>query len=162
MDDSLQLADRWERLSRKYEEDNFLLEKQLVETRIERDELKKKYDKEKSYGTLKSVLLFFVIVMMGGALVGAAYYYTEFDKLATRYNELKAANMQGTSQRDAVINDEKAQIKSLESQLSQLRSEKEGLSQQISSLQTQLQEKNALLTALQKAYNALKKKCGVP
>jgi len=64
MEDSLQIADRWERLSRKYEEDNFLLEKQLVETRIERDELRKKYDKEKSYGTLKSILLFLVLVFL--------------------------------------------------------------------------------------------------
>jgi len=162
MDDSLHLADRWERLSRKYEEDNFLLEKQLVETRIERDELKKRFDKEKSYGTVKSILLVLVILMMGGAIFGAAYYYTEFDKLTTKYNDLKAANMQGISQRDASVNDLRGQIDSLTRQLSEARQANEGIQTQMTSFQTQLQEKNALLTALQKAYNALKKKCGTP
>jgi DNA repair exonuclease SbcCD ATPase subunit len=162
MDDSHQLADRWERLSRKYEEDNFLLEKQLVETRIERDELKKKFDREKSYGTLKSVLLFVIIVFLGASVFGAAYYYTEFDKLATRYNELKASNMQATSVRDSTINDLRGQVDSLTAQLSQARLDNDTLTQQIQSLTTQLEQKTALLTSLQKAYNALKKKCGSP
>ncbi len=162
MDDSHQLADRWERLSRKYEEDNFLLEKQLVETRIERDELKKKHEREKSYGTLKSILLVVIIIFMGASVFGAAYYYTEFDKLVTRYDQLKASNMQATSVRDSTINDLRGQVDSLTSQLSQMRLDNDGLQQQISSLTSQLQQKSALLTALQKAYNALKQKCGSP
>lgn len=155
MEESFELADRWERIAKRYEEDNFLLEKQLVETRIERDEWKRRQEKERSknWGWALALLSIFLILSASGL----AYFASEYDRLSKENRTLRVdleAEQQARISMETELN---TTIGELQSQVSTLETDKAALEQQVAQLQKDLNEKEKLIEDLQRIIKNLKK-----
>lgn len=154
MEESFELADRWERIAKRYEEDNFLLEKQLVETKIERDEWKKKYKKEKSKNWGWALALLSVLLIL--SVAGLTYFATEYDRLSKENRSLTTQLDMEQEARIAIETELKAKVDELESEVSQLKSDKEQLEEQVSQLQKELDDKKKLVEELQRIIKNLR------
>lgn len=155
MEESFELADRWERVAKRYEEDNFLLEKQLVETRIERDEWKRQHEKErkKNWGWALALLSVFLIL----SAAGLAYFATGYDRLTKENRSLKV-DLEGEQQaRIAMETELNAKIEELQSEVSTLKKDKASLETQVTLLQKDLNDKKKLIEELQRIITNLKK-----
>lgn len=154
MEESFELADRWERIAKRYEEDNFLLEKQLVETRIERDEWKKRHEKEKKKSWGWALALLSILLILSAA--GLAYFATEYDRLSKQNRTLQSSLDDEQQARMALETELNAQISQLETQISQLQAENETLSSQNASIQKELNDKKKLVEELQRIIKNLR------
>lgn len=154
MEESFELADRWERIAKRYEEDNFLLEKQLVETKIERDEWKRLTEKErrKNWGWALAILSILLIL----SAAGLAYFVTEYDRLTKENRSLKSSLEAEKEARLSLETELYSKIDELQSQVSALENDKETLESQISQLQKDLNEKKELIEELQKIIKNLR------
>ncbi|MBU7043577.1 MAG: hypothetical protein HXS47_08300 [Theionarchaea archaeon] len=155
MEESFELADRWERIAKRYEEDNFLLEKQLVETRIERDEWKKRHEKEKKKSWGWALALLSILLILSAA--GLAYFATEYDRLSKQNRTLQSSLDDEQQARMALETELYERISQLETQISQLQAENETLSSQNASIQKELSDKKKLVEELQKIIKNLRK-----
>jgi uncharacterized protein HemX len=154
MEESFELADRWERIAKRYEEDNFLLEKHLVETKIERDEWKKKYTKEKSKNWGWALALLSILLIL--SVAGLTYFATEYDRLT---KENRSLGTQLNIEQDTRISLEtelQTKIDDLESEVLQLQSDNEQLENQVTQLQRELDDKEKLVEELQKIIKNLR------
>jgi uncharacterized protein HemX len=154
MEESFELADRWERIAKRYEEDNFLLEKQLVETRIERDEWKRQFEKEKGKNWGWALALLSVLLILSAA--GLAYFATGYDSL-TKENQLLQSTLD--VERDARISLETElyeELAELKDQVSSLEEENALLESTNADLQKELDDKQKLIEELQKIIKNLR------
>ena len=154
MEESFELADRWERIAKRYEEDNFLLEKQLVETRIERDEWKRQLEKEKKKNWGWALALLSVLLILSAA--GLAYFATGYDTL-TKENRSLQSNLD--SERDARISLETelySKVAELEDQVSALEEENATLKSENADLQKEIEDKKKLIEELQRIIKNLR------
>ncbi len=154
MEESFELADRWERIAKRYEEDNFLLEKQLVETRIERDEWKRHLEKErkKNWGWALAILSIFFIL----SAAGLVYFATEYDRLTRENRSLQSSLDLEQETRITLETELTERVNQLEAEVSQLEQDKSSLEGQVSQLQKDLNEKKKLIEELQRIIKNLK------
>ncbi len=154
MEESFELADRWERIAKRYEEDNFLLEKQLVETKIERDEWKRLTEKErrKNWGWALAILSILLIL----SAAGLAYFVSEYDRLTKENRSLNSSLEAEQEARLSLETELYSKIDELQSQVSTLENDNEALESQISQLQKDLNEKKQLIEELQKIIKNLR------
>ena len=154
MEETFELADRWERIAKRYEEDNFLLEKQLVETKIERDEWRRHYDKEKGKSWGWALALLSVLLILSAA--GLAYFATEYDRL-TKENRSLQSNLEVEQDARAALETELyAKLDELESEVSTLKEDNASLETQVTQLQKELDDKKELIEELQKIIKNLR------
>ncbi len=154
MEESFELADRWERIAKRYEEDNFLLEKQLVETRIERDEWKRQLEKErkKSWGWALALLSILLIL----SVAGLTYFATEYDRLTKENRSLQSKLEVEQDARISLETELYDKIDELEAEVSTLQDDNASLNSQVSQLQRELDEKKELIEELQKIIKNLR------
>ncbi|KYK34995.1 MAG: hypothetical protein HXS46_01705 [Theionarchaea archaeon] len=154
MEESFELADRWERIAKRYEEDNFLLEKQLVETKIERDEWKKQYKREKSKNWGWALALLSVLLILSAA--GLAYFATEYDRL-TKENRSLQSDLDAEQQARVSLESELyTRIDELESEVSALKEDKSTLESQVAQLEREVSDKQELIEELQRIIKNLR------
>lgn len=154
MEESFELADRWERIAKRYEEDNFLLEKQLVETRIERDEWKRHLEKERKKNWGWALALLSILLILSAA--GLAYFASEYDRLTKENRSLQSAL---DVERDARISLETElydKIDQLEDEVSSLEDSNASLESQVSQLQKEVDDKKKLIEELQRIIKNLR------
>jgi uncharacterized protein HemX len=154
MEESFELADRWERVAKRYEEDNFLLEKQLIETRIERDEWKKRHEKEKKKSWGWALALLSILLILSAA--GLAYFATEYDRLSKQNRTLQSLLDDEQQARISLENELNDRISQLESQISELQAENDSLTSQNTDIQKELNDKKRLVEELQKIIKNLR------
>ncbi len=154
MEETFELADRWERIAKRYEEDNFLLEKQVVETKIERDEWKRHYEKEKSKSWGWALALLSVLLILSAA--GLAYFATEYDRL-TKENRSLQSNLEAEQAARLSLETELyTKLNELESEVSALEESNSSLEAQVEQLQKELDDKKKLIEELQKIIKNLR------
>jgi uncharacterized protein HemX len=154
MEESFELADRWERIAKRYEEDNFLLEKQLVETKIERDQWKREFKKEKSKNWGWALALLSVLLILCAA--GLVYYVTEYDRLTKETRSLQSkleAEQQTRINLETELYDK---IDQLEAENSQLQDDKTSLESQVAQLEKDVADRKKLIEELQRIIKNLK------
>ncbi len=154
MEESFELADRWERIAKRYEEDNFLLEKQLVETRIERDEWKRHLEKERKKNWGWALALLSILLILSAA--GLAYFASEYDRLTKENRSLQSSL---DVERDARISLETElydKIDQLEDEVSTLEDSNASLESQVSQLQNEVDDKKKLIEELQRIIKNLR------
>ncbi|MFQ6088578.1 MAG: coiled-coil domain-containing protein [Candidatus Methanofastidiosia archaeon] len=160
MNESPEISEKWERICRKYEEDNYLLEKQLAEMRIERDEYRDRYEgeKRKSLGWLVVILFLFLVLTS----FGIAYLYLKVDDLsrANKVFQIDYKNLKNDNfSKQAQLN---SKISKLNSQISELEAQNESLQAKILELEALIQEKERIIENLQKLIENLKKQLNPP
>jgi uncharacterized protein HemX len=154
MEESFELADRWERIAKRYEEDNFLLEKQLVETKIERDEWKKLLGKEKKKNWGWALALLSVLLIL--SVAGLAYFAAEYDRL-TKENRAWQSKLEVEQEARISVETELYQkIDELETQISSLEESNASLESQVADLQKELDDKKKLVEELQRIIKNLR------
>ncbi|MBU6998091.1 MAG: hypothetical protein HXS41_04495 [Theionarchaea archaeon] len=154
MEESFELADRWERIAKRYEEDNFLLEKQLVETKIERDQWKKQYESEKKKSWGWALALLSVLLILSTA--GLAYFATEYDRLTKENRSLQSQLDAEQQARISLETDLYAKIDQLEAEVATLESENAVYESQVTQLQQEVDDKKKLVEELQKIIKNLR------
>ncbi len=154
MDESFELADRWERIAKRYEEDNFLLEKQLVETKIERDQWKKQYHQEKSKNWGWALALLSILLILSAA--GLAYFATEYDRLTKENRSLQTQYEDEQNARISLETELYAKIDELESEIEVLEENNAALNSQVTQLQKELDDKKELVEELQRIIKNLR------
>ena len=155
MEESFELADRWERIAKRYEEDNFLLEKQLVETRIERDEWKRHFEKEKKKNWGWALALLSILLILSAA--GLAYFATEYDRLTKENRSLQSKLDVEQEARISLETELYDKVNELEAEVQSLEEENASLKAQVSQLQKSLDDKEELIEELQKIIKNLRK-----
>lgn len=154
MEESFELADRWERIAKRYEEDNFLLEKQLVETRIERDEWKRHYEKEKRKNWGWALALLSILLILSAA--GLAYFATEYDRLTKENRSLQSRLEVEQEARISLETELYDRVDELEAEVSALQEDKSSLESQVSQLQKEVDDKQELIEELQRIIKNLR------
>ncbi|KYK35014.1 MAG: hypothetical protein HXS48_05855 [Theionarchaea archaeon] len=154
MEESFELADRWERIAKRYEEDNFLLEKQLVETRIERDEWKRQLERERKKNWGWALALLSILLILSAA--GLAYFATEYDRLTKENRSLQSKLEVEQDARISLETELYDKIDELEAEVSTLQDDNASLNSQVSQLQRELDEKKELIEELQKIIKNLR------
>lgn len=154
MEESFELADRWERIAKRYEEDNFILEKQLVETRIERDEWKRHFEKEKSKNWGWALALLSVLLILSAA--GLAYFATGYDTLTKENSSLQSTLDVERAARINLETELYEKLAELEDEVSALEDENASLESTNADLQKELDEKKKLIEELQKIIKNLR------
>lgn len=154
MDESFELADRWERIAKRYEEDNFLLEKQLVETKIERDQWKRQYHQEKTKNWGWALALLSILLILSAA--GLAYFATEYDRLTKENRSLQAELEDEQNMRISLETELYSKVNELESEIDVLEESNAALESQVDQLQKELDDKKQLVEELQKIIKNLR------
>jgi len=154
MEEPFELADRWERIAKRYEEDNFLLEKQLVETRIERDEWKRTLEKERKKSWGWALALLSVLLILSAA--GLAYFASEYDRLTKENRSLQSSLDVEREARISLETELYDRIDELEDQVSSLEDSKGELETQLSQVEKELADKKKLIEELQRIIKNLR------